>query len=134
MFQLLPSPVTYSPSRKLRLGVNFDLNIPLNSSTPRTNDLFTSLCTSSRLRFNTTSGSEEGGGSLKASNPGKKFKMLSATLDATSPLESADELNTYRSKKGGKLAYISTYTFFVLPLNFFNAPLNSVQYADEGYF
>ena len=119
---------------KAALGVNLDLRIPLNSSHPRTNGLFTSRCTYSRLRLNTTSISEEGGGSLQASNPGKKFKMLSATLVATSPFESADELNTYRLKKVVSQLHISTNTFFVDALNFFNAPLiNRVQYADEGY-
>ena len=86
--------MTYSPSLKLRLGANLDLSIALNSCTPRINDLLMSCCTSSLLRFNTTSGSEAGGGSLKASKPGKKFKILSATLVAWSPLESDAALKT----------------------------------------
>ena len=54
------------------------------------NDLLMSDCTSSRFRFKTTSGSDEGGGSLKASNPGKKLRILSATLSALS----ADEVDS----------------------------------------
>ena len=90
----LPSPVTYSPSLKLRLGDSLDLSSALNSWTPRTNDLFTSCCTSSLLRFTTTSGSDEGGGSLKASNPGKKFKILSATWFDWSPFEVGSDKKT----------------------------------------
>ena len=42
-----------------------------------------------------TSGSNEGGGSLKASKPGKKLRILSATLPALSPCEHGSDLKTY---------------------------------------
>lgn len=102
---VIPSPVTYSPSLKLRLGAILDLSIALNSCTPRTNDLLMSCCTSSRLRFNTTSGSDAGGGSLKASKPGKKFNILSATSLAWSPLESKVDLKTYEQQNTVVRAY-----------------------------
>ena len=59
------------------------------------NDLLMSCSTTARLRFMSTSGSDEGGGSLKASKPGKKLRILSATLPALSPCEHGSDLKTY---------------------------------------
>ena len=50
--------------------------------------------------FLSTSSSTVGGGSLKAWNPGKKRKMLSATSWVGSPRELPWSLNTYEMKIG----------------------------------
>ena len=93
----LPSPVTTSPSLKLCLGFSMDHSDRLNCSIPSRNRgsswsllLFT---------FFRTSLSTVGVGCWKASNPGKKRKILSATSWAGSWREKElCSLNTYETQ------------------------------------
>ena len=63
------------------------------------NDLLMSCWTSSRFKFKSTSGSDAGRGSVKASNPGKKFRILSPTFPALSSCEADSDLKTYKRIK-----------------------------------
>ena len=49
-----------------------------------------------------TSGSDDGGGSLKASKPGKKLRILSATLSTLYSFEHGSDLKTSEMKKKQK--------------------------------
>ncbi len=92
----LPSPVTISPSLKLRLGTSVLLSNFLNcSSSERNSGLIWLLFL---LMFFSTSLSSVGGGSWKAWKPGKKRKMLSATSWLGSTRDEPCSLNTWRSK------------------------------------
>lgn len=71
----------------------------LNSCTRLVNDLLMSCWTSSRFKFKSTSGSDAGRGSVKASNPGKKFRILSPTFPALSSCEADSDLKTYKRIK-----------------------------------
>ena len=81
----------------LRLGASLDLSIRLKPSIPQINNLSTSLYSFS-LRFETTSGSEDGGRSLNAWNSGKYVRIPFATSSGLSPLPSAVDLKTYLGK------------------------------------
>ena len=58
-----------------------------------------SCWTSSRFKFKSTSGSDAGEERVKASNPGKKFRILSPTFPALSSCEPDSDLKTYERIK-----------------------------------
>lgn len=108
----LPSPVTYSAPLKLRLGASLDFNTRLKPSMPQRNNLFTSL-NSFSLRFDTTSGSEDGGRSLNAWNSGKYVRILfGMSSDFFSPSEV--DLKTYYGKDASTETRLQQRQYFLV--------------------